>query len=364
MIAVVADSMEGLQMVVGDGADLEVRAESNREMLDPATPIYPSDDPDACRCGGEENENGTGDVCVNIGDTALMVACRLRRWGMVQFLVGEGANVEAEDAGGRKVLHIAYEAAKYDFDLYDQGMERLARKQLKQSDASLNDLDLQEESNALDEMHAAVIEALKVLIAKTTDLQSIRVGRMSWPLLHCFIARGFEELVTCVLEREVNVNAVDLKNNTALHIAALRGNSYVLPLLIERGAEADVNRQNSDGNTPLICAQVGSQPDGSVQKVSEILLDHGADPNIRGGEGRTALHWAVGEDLIETEQLLLERGADQEMRDLDGRTAHDFSNRNAACDFISLLGLLSFLFFCFIWYPYQAMRSRRNCYDY
>ena len=73
------------------------------------------------------------------------------------------------------------------------------------------------------------------------------------------------------------------------------------------------NRKGPGGSTPLMYAALYGDPD-SVR----LLLEHGADPNLRNDASATALMWAV--DDVEKTRLLLEHGADANARSEDGRT--------------------------------------------
>jgi ankyrin repeat protein len=68
------------------------------------------------------------------------------------------------------------------------------------------------------------------------------------------------------------------------------------------------------GTTPLMQAALY----GDAESV-RLLLDNGADPNLRNEAGATALMWAAN-DLAKT-RLLLDRGADVNARSEDSRTA-------------------------------------------
>ncbi len=68
------------------------------------------------------------------------------------------------------------------------------------------------------------------------------------------------------------------------------------------------------GTTPLMQAALY----GDVESV-RLLLDNGADPNVRNEAGATALMWAVND--LEKTRLLLDRGADVNARSEDSRTA-------------------------------------------
>ena len=73
------------------------------------------------------------------------------------------------------------------------------------------------------------------------------------------------------------------------------------------------NLKGPAGITPLMQAVLYADTD-SVR----ILLDGGADPNIRNDAGATALMWAVND--LEKTRLLLDRGADVNARSDDSRT--------------------------------------------
>jgi ankyrin repeat protein len=73
------------------------------------------------------------------------------------------------------------------------------------------------------------------------------------------------------------------------------------------------NLKGAKGTTPLMQAALYGDAD-SVR----LLLQQGADPNIRNEAGATALMWAV--DNLEKTRLLIEGGADVNARSDDGRT--------------------------------------------
>lgn len=69
---------------------------------------------------------------------------------------------------------------------------------------------------------------------------------------------------------------------TALHYAAERGNTKIVQLLVENGA--DINAKNDFGNTPLLLAINFSMKDTVV-----YLLANGADVNVRNKDGAGAI---------------------------------------------------------------------------
>ena len=112
---------------------------------------------------------------------------------------------------------------------------------------------------------------------------------------------------------------VDLRNpagETALMLAALKGEMDVLRVLLARGAAV-----NPSGWTPLHYAASGD----SLPAVQELLA-HGAEVDARAPNHlRTPLMMAAlhaGEDVI---QALLKAGADPAARDRSGQTAADLA---------------------------------------
>ena len=95
-------------------------------------------------------------------------------------------------------------------------------------------------------------------------------------------------------------------------LAALRnGDHQALIKLLSADAGA-VNRKGPSGGTPLMYAALY----GEAATV-RLLLESGADPNLRNNAGATALMWAV--DDAEKTRLLLEYGAEANARSDDGR---------------------------------------------
>jgi len=84
---------------------------------------------------------------------------------------------------------------------------------------------------------------------------------------------------------QIEVNKLDSAKNTALHWAAGAGKTNVMQVLIQYGA--NLNLQNIIGDTPLHRATWRDQPD-SVK----LLLDSGADFTIRNKQGKKALELA------------------------------------------------------------------------
>lgn len=105
------------------------------------------------------------------------------------------------------------------------------------------------------------------------------------------------------------------RGSTALMVAAQKGYDAVVNLLLNAGADA--NLKNADGKTALICAVIYKH-----KKVVERLLQYPhININAQDRAEETALMHAVDWSLEDIVKLLLEAGADLTLKRYDGKTA-------------------------------------------
>lgn len=127
-------------------------------------------------------------------------------------------------------------------------------------------------------------------------------------------------------------NIINSKNTTGfspLLLACYRGNTEVAEFLIDQV-------ENIDEMTPEGTALVASIYKGD-QKMSEILLRKGADPNVQNGNGTTALMYAVQNQNVELVALLLKNKANKDLKDKQGKTAFEYGVFTKNREIINLL---------------------------
>ena len=122
---------------------------------------------------------------------------------------------------------------------------------------------------------------------------------------------GNLQMVRTALESSLHVNEpLDAQGNTALIIAIEHNHPSIVDFLIEEGA--DIDRERSDGFTPLMAAAIDGRTDIVALLLSEDV-DIGAMTNMKyeAGEGWTALMHASQEGHLNTvRELLFDMGDD------------------------------------------------------
>jgi len=105
--------------------------------------------------------------------------------------------------------------------------------------------------------------------------------------------------VTTLLDGGTDVNGRTESGSYALNNAAVENAVDVMRILLDRGA--DPNVQNSQGDTPLICA---TKYAGGNPATVKLLVDAGTNPTIRDKKGKTAMDYAKEKEQQEAIALL------------------------------------------------------------
>ena len=190
---------------------------------------------------------------------------------------------------------------------------------------------------ALHEGHADV--AL-LLLGHCSDVNVRGIGDRT--PLHMAVDLGLLEITRVLVERHADINARDSRGRTPLH-PTMHGDSGtfdercfdVVQYLLEHGADVDA-QANTDHSTPLHLASYW----GGV-KIAQLLLDKGANINVRDEKGQTQLHRTLINTGYEFEdysfddmKFLLDYGADVDALDDDHSTplhvASQFGNAKVA----------------------------------
>ena len=129
--------------------------------------------------------------------------------------------------------------------------------------------------------------------------------------------------VQAVLTDGADINATEVREDsgvyvrglTALMMASTNGRTEVVKLLLDKGAE--VNLKNNYGITALFMASANGHTE-----IVKLLLDKGAEVNVKNtDDGVTALFMASANGHTGIVKLLLDKGADVNVKNTYGITA-------------------------------------------
>ena len=150
------------------------------------------------------------------------------------------------------------------------------------------------------------------------------------PPLHKTLQQGDIEALKKVISASDKPDVRDEKGRTALTFAAETGNSEAVQLLIAAGASPDV--KDFMGKAPLHYAVQ------SPQEITHMLLDAGADVDIRNAGGVTPLMQAAGQGRRDIVKLLLGSGARVDYKDYQANSAEDWAKRSGDAQLTAMLG--------------------------
>jgi len=292
------------------------------------------------------------------GTTLLHWASSSEDTALVSYLINKGLNIHAVDSDNATVMHwaaatndtvmIAY-LVKKGVDILtpaNGGWLPIQTSLRYNSMISFNylfnhgmDINAKyQRGNSLLHIVAETgnIDAIKLLIAKGVDV-NIKNDFQETPLAMASMDNKVDAM-KYLIEHGAEINPKQITDNkgvcntsysTPLHVSAFRSYDGT-KLLIEKGA--NVNIRNNEGQTPLHNAIWGDS-----LNIVNYLLDNGANPNLANNEGSTALHLEAGNGNINIVQALLKKGANPNALNSNQQTPLHIAAIKGYSDVINLL---------------------------
>ena len=126
-----------------------------------------------------------------------------------------------------------------------------------------------------------------------------------------------EDIQLLMKDNKDSINTKNQNGFSPLLLACYRGNTEVAEFLIEN--VKNIDDISPEGTALVACIYKGDQ------KMSELLLKKGANPNVQNGNGTTALMYAVQNQNIDLVKLLLNNEANKNIKDKQGKTAFEYA---------------------------------------
>jgi ankyrin repeat protein len=148
---------------------------------------------------------------------------------------------------------------------------------------------------------------------------------------HCALGNILE--VKNILSKQPElINQFSVDGFQALGLAGFFGQNDVAEFLIKEGAEVNTSSKNPMAVRPLHSAVAARH-----MRISELLLEAGAEVDCYQKDGYTPLHEAAGNGQLEMVQLLLCFGAKKDVHLTDGRTPLDLAREKGFSEVANLL---------------------------
>ena len=149
--------------------------------------------------------------------------------------------------------------------------------------------------------------------ATGNDQELEYAGEGQLELIHAVEKRN-RELIEALLKNGVNPNGLTGQwGKTALGIAVEQGDVEITRLLLDAGADPDIK---SGGYTPLVLAALRGHA-----RIVGLLMKAGANPDFKSGDGNTPLTAAASMNRLEVIRVLMPFQPDFTLFNREGRTA-------------------------------------------
>lgn len=158
-------------------------------------------------------------------------------------------------------------------------------------------------------------QSVKSLLERGFDPNATDAVRGDPALIYAIRFESAKSLPVLLAAPGVNIEARAANGDTALMVAAYKGQKEAVAALLEKGAEP-----NRPGWTALHYAAAS----GSIEIV-RMLLEKSAYIDAAAPNGTTPLMMAAGGGQTSVVELLLREGADPSLKNALGMTAQDFS---------------------------------------
>lgn len=257
------------------------------------------------------------------GSSALMYAAAIGSLDAMKLLVDDGAKVDAPNSfGATPLMWCAGDLAKVRY-LLEKGASVTTKSQYGRTPLLIA------------ATYDGSVEIGRLMIAKGADVRA--KDQSGATVLNAAAAANNIKLARLLLDKGADVNSMDGAGFNPLMIAAANGDrsAPLVKLLIERGAAVNgacIDSVEMMKNGPIgigkLTALLVAAGQGSYQTV-ESLLKAGANVNATDIRGMTPLMLAITTDHPDARivRLLLEKGADRNLKSLKAETALDWAKK-------------------------------------
>lgn len=260
------------------------------------------------------SKNGENDGFINL-------AISHQHINIVKFLLNKGADLNTQNKNGDTPLHIAIRFGNLsiinsilenvDINILNSKNETPLIKAIKEQNlanakfliekgARINFENQKIPNPLITAIIANNYECVEILIESGADLNFSNYDKSP---LAVAINRNNYEIAKLLYNKGAKINYYDSKGNTPLHVAIKEKNYFLVDIFTQE--REYVNIYNKNSNTPLNFALSNN----SEIEIIKLLVNRGADVNLKNEYGVSPLHKAILLGSPEIVELLVDKGA-------------------------------------------------------
>ncbi len=189
-------------------------------------------------------------------------------------------------------------------------------------------------------------DTVKLLLERGADLE---VTDMRWnkPALTWHAEVGSPTTLEILLQHGASVHHQDVQGSSALHYASANARTESVRLLLEAGADPDV--QDLEGKTPLtrltspstgrfyLAGRWWNPTPTDRKETAVLLLEAGCDPSVKDVYGREAIHYAASNGYLGAVEVIVDRGGNFDVLDENGSTPLERAQERGHVDVVRFL---------------------------
>ncbi|XP_023334642.1 rabankyrin-5 [Eurytemora carolleeae] len=263
------------------------------------------------------------------GETALHIAIQSENTALFCLLLEEKANLELVTRQGKPPLWFALMMKEEKFE------ENSYAQRLVEAGADVNSI-CSPASDTILHLLAGQAREEACLFLVSSGANVNKINRRGESVLHLAAIHGLATLATALLVAGADPNLQtsivdgDTWRQTALHLALLNKQETVVSCLLEFSQPSDglstvlldLNLKNSEDETPLALAL-----HTGFSHLADLMIESGADVNITDANGFTLLQKAIVDGNPSAAIFLLQHGADINIRSPQGMTPLELAIR-------------------------------------
>ena len=233
--------------------------------------------------------------------TALMIACKMGNADAMDVLLNAGSDHKIADVNGATWIHHA---------LTGNCKKEILQTIIKHG-ADVNATNKNNKTALMIAFRTRNVDAVKVLLDAGAN-PNIADANGNTCLLNAVSLGCSKEVLQETFDHGSDLKAMNKDKETPLLIANRGGSLDFINILLNAGA--DPNIVSTEGNAFLHIAVL----DGFSSEILQAAIDHGADVNATNRNSETALMVASEKVHIEAFKILLNAGADPNIKDASG----------------------------------------------